>query len=343
MTMPDPKAPRKPPRRFWLFAPYGLLAIAVAVWSVVWLAERAGVERRMDAAAERLRGQGYAFDWKRRRIDGYPFRLDVTLDAPRVIEPSGWGLTAPTLKAQAFAYDLDNWIVVAAQGVTLRRPSGGAVVVTGQALRASFAGFTRSPPRVSVEGVALTFTPEAGGKAFCLAYAGRLGLHLRPSGDDGAEGYVLLENAKAPDGSLLGRIAGGRPFALISDLTASKTGAFAGRDWPAMARHWAAAGGAADIVRGGMAAGPLRLGVGRGQLGLDADGALNGALTLDLDRDPFLIDNLSAAIDPLAAQAARAVIDARAQPGRPVLVDLGFQGGETTLGPVAVGPAPRLY
>lgn len=345
MTMPDPSRPRKPPSRFWLFAPYVALLIAIAVWSGVWLGARASLIGRLDAAAERLRGEGYVVAWKSRAVGGYPFRLDMTLEQARFVEPSGWGLAAPKLEAQAYAYAPDHWLAVVDRGVTIERPKGGPVVVAGQMLRASVVGLADAPPRVSVEGVDLTFTPRPSGRPFPITYAQRLGLHMRPAGDDRVEGCLLLAGAKAAPGEWLGRIAGDRRLALIADVFASKTGAFAGRGWPDMARHWAAAGGAVDIAQAGLAAGPRRLGVGRGRLSVDADGSLDGALTVDITHAAGLMDDVgrSDGVDPLAAKAARAVIDARAVAGRRTLVDLTFQAGATTLGPVAMGPAPRAY
>lgn len=345
MTMPDPDRSRKPPRRFWLFAPYVVLLVAAAIWSGVWLAARASLIGRLDAAAERLRGEGYVATWKSRAVGGYPFRLDMVIQQARLVEPSGWGLSAPRLEAQAYVYAPDHWLAVADQGVIIERPKGGPVAVAGRMLRASVVGVAHAPPRVSVEGVDLTFTPQPGGRPFAISHAQQLGLHMRPSGDDRVEAYLLLAGADATPGGWLSWIAGDRPLALVADLFASQAAAFSGRDWPQMARHWAAAGGAVEVVRAGMAAGPLRLGVGRGRLGLDPDGALDGALTLDIRRAPGLIDSMTRAgqIDPLAAKAAAAVIDARGATSRRAVADLTFQAGATTLGPVAIGPAPRVY
>ena len=344
MTMPDPDSPRKPPRRFWLFAPYVVLLVAAAVWSGVWLAARASLIGRLDAAAERLRGEGYVATWKSRAVGGYPFRLDVVIQEARLVEPSGWGLSAPRLEAQAYAYAPDHWLAVADQGVIIERPKGGPVAVAGRVLRASVVGVAQATPRVSVEGVDLTFTPQPGGRPFAITHAQQLGLHMRPSGEDRVEGYLLLAGANAAPGGWLSGIAGDRPLALVADGFVSQPAAFSGRDWPQMARHWAAAGGAVEIAQAGMAAGTVRLGVGRGRLSLDSDGSLAGGLALDIGRAPGVVDSLSRGrVDPLAAKAAAAVIDARRATGRRTLVDLTFQAGATTLGPVAIGPAPRVY
>src|SRR5580693_9072889 len=109
MTLHEPDAPRKPrpdkgPRRFWLYAPYVVVLVAAIGWSAAWVWIRSEVAGRMDATAQRLREAGLTMDWKARRIDGYPFRVDVTLDDVRLAEPSGWALAASQIKAEAYAY-----------------------------------------------------------------------------------------------------------------------------------------------------------------------------------------------------------------------------------------------
>jgi hypothetical protein len=310
MTMPEPTRPRKPPSRFWLFAPYVVVLIAAVAWSLYWLSLRGMVITRLDDAAQRLRAEGYVVDWKARRVSGYPFRLAVSLDAPRLVEPSGWGLSAPSLKAQAMAYVLDDWVLVAGDGVTLHRPAGGDVAVTGQALRASLAGFSRSPPRIAIEGVGLTFTPAPGGAPFSLVSAKGLGLYLRPSGEDGAEGYLRLEGASAPAPRLFGRLGNDQPFDLTADVEFTRKSAFQGQSWPAAARAWAAGGGTMSVVSGDFAAGPVKIKAVHGQARPDDKGRLAGDLALDFGQGPL---------------------------------DLVFSNGSARLGRTVVGPAPRLY
>ena len=48
--MPEPDAPRKPPKRFWLYAPYVLLAVAAVGWSGWWVYGRGRIAAGLDAA-----------------------------------------------------------------------------------------------------------------------------------------------------------------------------------------------------------------------------------------------------------------------------------------------------
>ena len=349
MSLHDPEPPRKPPadkrvRRFWLYAPYVVLLIAIMGWSLAWLWIRAEVAGRMDAAAAHLREAGFTMDWKARRIGGYPFRIDVTIDELRMAEPSGWALAAPQIKAEAYAYELGHWIGYAPAGVVLTRPVSGAVAITGQALRASYST-DLGAPRIAVEAVKPVFTPKTGAKPFLISAADYLDFHLHAAGDDRAEFLLRIDGAAAPTGGVLARIAQGKPMAIAWQAKASNVSALHGRDWPAAVRGWTAAGGVLDVEHGALTAGATALSLRPGQLAVDADGRLRGSVGLDLRQAPDIIRTLAdaKAIDPGAADSAMTVAQARAAGGALTQADLTFLAGVTAFGPVAIGPAPKVY
>jgi len=345
MTLPDQTPPRKPPRRVWLYAPYVVLLIAIVGWSLAWLWIRAEVAGRMDATANRLREAGFTMDWKARRIDGYPFRIDVTLDGLRLAEPSGWALMAAQIKAETYAYRLDQWIGYAPKGVVLTRPISGAVAITGTALRASYAHTEHGAPRIAVEGVKLVFTPQAGAKPFAINAANYLDFHLRPTGDDQGEFLLRIDGASAPQGAILARIAQDKPMNIAWEARVSKASTLHGRDWPSAVQAWTAAGGALDVEHGELTAGASVLDLRPGRLTVGSDGRLRGSVGLDLHQAPNIIRTLAdtRTIDPSAADSAITVAQARAAGGPVTQADLTFLAGVTTFGPVAIGPAPKVY
>jgi hypothetical protein len=345
MTLHDPNLPRKRLSRFWLYAPYVVVLIAAIGWSLVWLWLRAEIAHRMDATATRLREAGYTVDWTARRIDGYPFRIDVTLEQTRLAEPSGWALAAAEIRAEAYAYEPGHWIGYAPQGVVLTRPASGAVAITGPALRASYTRSDRGAPRIAVEGLKLVFTALAGAKPFAISRAEHLDFHLRPVEDDGAEFLLRIDGASAPPEAILARIAQDRPMDLSWEAKLSKVSALRGRDWPSAVRTWTAAGGDLEVARGGLTAGPAMVALRQGRLTVGSDGRLRGAVGLDLRQAPSVIRILAdaKAIDPAAADAAAMVAQARAGGGMVTQADLTFLAGVTTFGPVAIGPAPKVY
>lgn len=342
--MHDPAPPRKP-RRLGLYLPFVVLILLAGAWSGAWLWARGQAQSRMDAAVEALGRAGWQVTWKDRVIGGYPFRMDVTLADARVREPSGWALEAPRLEGEAYMHALGNWVVAAPAGLTFVRRVGGPVAVNGELIRASLSHFTSHPPSFSFEGVKLTFAPAAGAQPFALASADRVEFHLRAGPDDQGGVFAKLDNGKARLTGLFARVAGDKPISIVWNSTVSKMRAFAGPDWPSAVRHWADAGGSMTVRQAGVTAGEAVIGSNSGSLTVAPDGRLSGVLDLTLRQAPRALGALSAegVIEPGAAEAATAVAQARQGQGDAAQARLYFQAGRTTLGPVAIGPAPKIY
>ncbi|MDP1739392.1 MAG: DUF2125 domain-containing protein [Caulobacter sp.] len=316
MSLPD-RSPARKPNRTGLFLPWLAFLLLAVGWSIGWFRLKEEAITRMDAAVAQLRAQGYPVAWETRTVGGFPFRLDVTLTGARIAEPSGWAIAMPRLKTEAWIYRLDHWMLVAPDGVTLSRPDGGAVLVRAEALRASLTGFDSHPPRLSVEGVGLAFDTGPGAKPYLIESAERLELHLRPGPDDQGGVLFRVDGARLRLKGLPARVAQGRPVSMMWDLTLSRMSAFKGQSWPSAVRRWQGAGGAITVraaeLRGGDA---LLTGEG-GPLTVGDDGLLRGRINATLkDADGG---------------------------------GLGFSGlvtlddGRATLGPLDLGPAPRLY
>jgi hypothetical protein len=347
MSVHDPLATRKPPREFrrlGLYLPFLLLLVAIAVWSAFWIWARGQVLTRLDAAVRSLGHAGYELSWSQREVGGYPFRLDVTLGAPRLREASGWGLDAPVLEAEAYLFAPGHWMFAAPQGLTLVRPEGGAVAVNGKVLHASLTNLDKRPPSFSFQGQNLIFQPARGAAPFALSAADLFELHLRPGPDDQGGVFVQLTNGKAQLSGLLARIAGEKPVSLAWNSTLSRMSAFEGADWADAVRRWTEAGGLMTVRDGQLVAGDALFQARSGTLGADHDGRLSGVLEVALRQAPRALGAMAAAgLAPKAtADAASAVVAAR-QDGDVARVSLHFQAGQTTLGPVALGPAPKVY
>ena len=89
----------------------------------------------------------------------------------------------------------------------------------------------------------------------------------------------------------------------------------------------------------------LDFGCGPGSLTVDRNGRLLGVLDVTLRQAPRALGAMGTegVIAPEAAQAASAVAEARQGAGDTAQATLNFQAGRTTLGPVALGPAPKIY
>jgi len=330
-------APSRKPRRRGLLAPFVILAIVAVGWSIGWVWLRGQAEQRMDATALSLKSRGYDLSWESRTFSGYPFRMDVKLVNARVAEPSGWALRAPLLNGEANAYDIGHWVVIAPQGVIMTRPINGDVQITGQALRASFAGFDQYPPRISVEGANLVFTPVAGAAPFPLLSTAGLQLHVRPGPDDQGAIFFEAKGAKARFTGLMGRIAADRTADLIWDSKISKISALHGSSWADAVNDWSDAGGTLTVQQGKLNAGEALLEAKSGALTVDDDGRLQGALDVTVREVPT---HDQAIRSPEAAAAALAQALGR----DPTLsATLRFEKGRTRLGLFDTGPAPRVY
>ena len=341
----DPGPPRKKARRLWLFAPYVVLLVLVLAYGAFWFVAKARAEGAIEDQADALRRSGYAVTLDGVRIDGFPFRLRVSVANTRVAVPGGLALEASGLEAQAYLHGLDHWVLVAPQGLTVVRPKGGPVTVSGEALRASVVGLSGSDWRIAAEGLKLAFTPKAGAAPFALASADRLDLNMKggPAGAGQALMLIQLQGGKAGPGAALQKLAGDAPVTGLLDLKASKAGAFKGQTWADAARAWSAAGGEVEIVRGELQGGDAAAWARGGSVTAGRDGYLSGAVALELRQ---AAKSLSALADQgLDAQAAKtsAMIAAARDQGGTASFSLVFQAGATTLGPIKIGPAPRVF
>jgi len=342
--VPDPASPRKR-RRWGLYIPFIIALIVVVGWTGVWIYARAEAGRQVDASAERLRSAGYELSWSERRITGYPFRLNITLTNPVIREPSGWALAAPRLETQAYLHGLDTWVIAAPAGLTFTRPRGGAVSVTGDIIHASISEVNTALPNFSFEGTKLAFAPAAGANPFALRSADKVQFHLRRGPEDQAAVMFKVDNGSAQLSGLFARMAGDRPISIVLDSILSHASALQGGSWPQMVRNWVAAGGQMTVREAGVTAGEVMIGSNSGILSVARDGRLSGRLDVNLREAPKAIGALvdTGVIQQQAASAAAVVAAARQGTGDIARANINFEAGQTTLGPVAIGPAPEVY
>ena len=347
MSVPDPTPPRKL-SRLPLYLAFGALLVFVVVLSAAWVWARGQAVSRLDAGAEALRRAGYELSWKDRKVGGYPFRLNIVLTEPRIRDRSGWALEAPRLEGQAFLHAPTLWIVAAPDGLTFTRPLSGPVQVRGRLVRMSLSHFAATPPSLSFEGTGLTFQPAAGAEPFALASAERVEIHVRraPSevGDE-AGVWVSVTDGKARLSGLLERIAGAKPISIEWDSRLSQASALHGATWADAVRRWAAAGGRISVKRAGLTAGDALIGVNSGDLAVGSDGRLKGVLDLSLRQAPKAFGAMEATgvVPDGPAEAAAAIVAARQGTGDLARATLNFEAGRTTLGPIALWPAPQVY
>lgn len=334
---PSRKAPQKA-RRSRLFTPFILAALVAGGWSYGWFWLRGQAEQRMDAQAADLKSRGYDLSWSGRTFHGFPFRMNVDLENARVAEPTGWAIRAPMLKGEAEIFDLTHWVLVAPNGVVLTRPEAGDVTITGQALRASISHVTEYPPRMSIEGAGLNFTPASGAKPFTLVSADRMQLHVRGGGpDDQGAVFFKADGAKTAFTGLLGRIAQDKTASMILETRLSHVSYLRGRNWEAAVKRWSEAGGQITLQQSQILAGDAEGKAKSGVLSVDDKGRVTGALNVAIKERADLSQPIRTPEQAVAAAA-------QAMGQEPVIeADLKFQDGRTYLGILDTGPAPTVY
>ena len=100
-----------------------------------------------------------------------------------------------------------------------------------------------------------------------------------------------------------------------------------------------------NVREAGLTAGDALIGAKAGALSVSSDGRLSGALEVTLRQAPRALSVMgdTGVIPQPNAEAARAVAQARQGAGETATATITFQAGQTTLGPVAIGPAPKVY
>jgi hypothetical protein len=312
MTHTGATAPRK---RRWigLWLPWAAAGLLVVAWSLIWLWLRGETERGIEAAATGLRAHGGQAAWSSLTLGGYPFRLDVEAANLRLAEPSGWSVSLPSLRAEAYAFAPTRWILATDQGLTFTRPGEGPVRIASPLMRASINGWDQHPPRISFVGDDLTFAAVPGG-AFPLAGAKAVQVYTRAGPDDQGALFVEVDGGAAAPGTDLARLAGAGPVRLTLDAILSHASAFAVSDWRSAVVGWTRAGGQLSVRRLAFAAGGASL------------EAQTGSVTVD--NDARLVGEIDAT---LTAQ------------NRSVPARLSLRGDGLWLGPARIAGSPRVY
>jgi hypothetical protein len=338
-------AARKKSGRWKLYLPFVVLLILVLAVCGYWLAARVKLTEALDARAEALRAAGYTVDLEGRRVSGFPFRMKLAFSDARLAAPSGWAVEAPGLQAEAYLHDLGHWVLVAPRGLAINRPRGGGLEVKGQALRASLAGLGKPLPRIVLEGNKLAFSAPAGARPFSLSQAERAEVYFRPDPESPGGGRFLirLQGGRTTPGSTLGKVAPNQQAVGVFEGRLKAIASFKGKDWASAVDAWRGAAGEADELHLTFTVGTTGVESGGGALAVGRDGRLEGAMPLKLKEPGKALGVLGdqPQLEPTAPSAAAAVAAARAQ-GSSADLNLVFQAGVVTLGPVKIGPSPRV-
>ncbi|HEX8661471.1 MAG TPA: DUF2125 domain-containing protein, partial [Brevundimonas sp.] len=168
-----------------LVVPFVIAGVLLAAWTGWWFYLTSQIETRLDAQVAALREDGWRISYASRTTTGWPFRARVSFPHAEIMAPSGHGIAAPELVAEANAYNPDRWVVIAPDGLTLSRADKGKVGIAGDGLRLSVSHLRQRFPDLRVELIRPTFTAHQDAEPFPIASAERILLNVRPHLTDG--------------------------------------------------------------------------------------------------------------------------------------------------------------
>jgi hypothetical protein len=322
---------------------FTVVAVLAVAWCGYWFIGARFVTQAAEAALVQARAQGLRAGAEDLTVHGFPNRFDLTVTAPDLADPvSGFGWTAPFV--QIFALTYRPWHVIAAfapeqQIIT---PAGLFTLTAGKLQASLRARPTRALPldRFTLIGSDLTLLAPGGSS---LATP-ELRLATRDLDGTGLRHEIGLEvTGLAPDPVLLPE-GTGLPAVLDrlhldADLTFS-----APIDRKAPQTRPELTG--ISLHEGLLIWGDLALHA-KGDLVPDAAGLAEGSLTLRATNWQRLLPAMEAAglVKPEVVPTWTRMLTVMAQQsGDPAVIDLTvrFSAGRISLGPLPLGPAPRL-
>lgn len=329
-----------------LIGPFLIVGLLFAAWNVWWFYLAGQVETRLQAQAEAMRQAGWTVELDEVSTTGWPFRVRVAADNPRILAPSGQGIAAPQLVAEAAAYNPDLWVVVAPDGLTLDRGPKGQIKIAGPALRFSISGLRQRFPRMAFELAKPVFTAAPGAEAFPVSAAERITFETRAnaaSADD-LDVRFYIDGARGRAGGPVEGMTGDGTLGLTIEAVIEDAAALKGADAAGIFAAWSRAGGRFAHIRGEMSTGESRATFASETLSAGVDGRLSGQLSLKAVKPATAISGLarsqSGAVNRAGAAGAAVVT---AGGNRDLDLTVQFRDGRTWLGPFALAPAPKLF
>ena len=322
-----------------------IVILAAAGWSGFWWFNATTRERALARWLEERRAAGWQAEAADLRVAGFPNRVDVIVRDLRLADPeAGWSWHAAGLEILSLARKPHQFIV-ALPGTQVVATPYETLTAQGDVLRGSI-GFrpdTRLElDRSTFEIEGLDIASDAGwtarvGKAI-LATRQAAGIPFAHDVAFDAETLRMPEGLAGPADGVLSDSLG--PLALDATLAFDRPWERASveGDTPALPgvtlRELQVTWGELDLS-------------GSGAVVADADGYAEGRLDLRARNWRGMLDvaEASGALNPTVASAVRAGLGLLAGFGgddNALKVPLDFSGGSTRLGPIPLGPAPRL-
>jgi hypothetical protein len=270
-----------------------------------------------------------------------------------LISPQGRGIKAPLLAAEANAYALDKWVVIAPRGLIWLRGEGQSPVeVKGSALRASLSKLSQPIPNLAIELINPTFISGDTTNPFFLSNAERFEAYVRPTKDvdDSLDVLWRIEGGKGSPLSRTANVTRDQSFNWHIEARLNKAKHLNSLQWQQGLANWRSAGGVASQLRASLKLEDMQIYITSPSLSLDAEARLLGQAHIELS-GPVSEDMgdvydvlgraglLETGTQTLVRRFARlAQPDAK----KSVKIDVNFRDGGTYLGPLRLADAPQV-
>lgn len=330
-----------------------LIVIAVLVvilggYSAFWFFVAGRIENGIGEWAESLRPHNVDLSWRTIRVGGFPFSFradaqEVLLRDPALAEPAE--VRVPRLSAEAHSWNFRVWRLTAPEGLTATfgPPDKTVAKLTAREATGMVApnGDAGATVQIGLDDMALDAGMRVAARDIELSLS--LPPHPPQSADERAIAVVLavrdvtMPVVPAPLRNPLDEIT----------FAAALMGPVPAAPLRKAASAWRDAGGTVELERVAVRWGTLAV-TGSGTAALDAELQPIGAFSGAIEGYDELMSALVAAgrLRPGDAGLARMALGFLAKPGpggRPqITAPFTIQDGQMLLGPVKLGPAPRI-
>ena len=332
-----------------MWIPKAIIAVILLVfvgWGGFWLVASRTTEGAARGWFEDRRAEGWTAEYTALDTSGFPNRLDTTVTGLNVYDPDtmvGW--EAPILQVLALVYRPNQVIAVFPGEQTYKSPRADHLITTEDFRASALVKPELSLPldhaNVVVQGGKITSTQGWETEADLV----KLFLRETPEGDENQYDVFLNLQGFKPDAEFLRQIQGSGVVAdVMEDLEIRSTVTF-DAPWDRAALETRRPQ-PREIELTGFAAswGELELTM-KGDLSVNARGEPEGKVKVKAKNWQQIIDiakamgALNGLMATMAERAAKTLAEASGDPDT-LDVTLSFDGGQMSLGPIPLGPAP---
>ncbi|WP_018699082.1 DUF2125 domain-containing protein [Amorphus coralli] len=331
-------APPRTRRRFLLL---GIAVVAVVMaWSVFWFIAAAYAERTFDKVVDDAVADGVALDCVNRRIEGFPFRIELHCAEGTSLTLPDAKVTLSGLSAVALIYNPRHVIAGFGSPAVISNTDFPETQVEWERARASVAYSGAGLERFSLSIDNPAVAPE--GLPPVTATLAEMHLRTDPKTGDAVDVALRLDGAEAVPGQ---PAVDFRTVAVVRNaplLVAALQGV-------PMLGQAAVAGLPIDLTQLSLAAGGTKLSA-AGDLTVRPDGALDGAVDLAVTTGEDGLPYLDVFLPPDQADALRGIVQSVLNFGRKTQLDgeparafpLSISSGRVSAGLFPIGRIPPI-